>query len=225
MAAALSLVAVVPVVAAAQPSHRIVLTPYIGAYLPSADVGGFSMTEQGTAVRAKIAHKNTLAFGGTGSYWLNDRWALELGAAYSPSDVKVTAGAPIEGGTFSMSDKEHANLWLGSAKAMVNLLPSTSNWRLRFGFGPAVISRGGKAFKEDAEGKVTGKTNYGGAFSLCTRVPVTGPFAIRLRAEDYLYQTNFKFVDKVDPTASFNLGRKTQNDFVLSAGLQFGFQP
>lgn len=221
-------VTVAALVAVSQPAvsqtmHRLVVTPYVGAYMPAADVGRASVSENGTSAEFALRHKNTLALGGTASYWLSDRWAVEVGAAYSATDVKASTSVPFGNGALGISGKEHANLWLGSAKAMVNLMPAASDFRLRFGFGPAVISRAGKAYRSDSETSVSGKTSYGGAFSLCTRVPVRGPLALRLRAEDYLYQSNLKIRDKGDPSASMSFGRRTQNDFVLSAGLQIGF--
>lgn len=222
---ALGVLALAAAVASAQSARKVVLTPYVGAFMPASDIGSFSASEEGTTATAKVKHKNTLVIGGNGSYWFSERWGMEFGAAYSPSDAKVTYSAPVSGGEFAVGDKEHAHVWLGTAKAMLNLTPASSAWRVRLGAGPAVIAHGGKAYRDDADQKVTGKTNYGGAFSLCTRIPLTGPFAIRLRAEDYVYQSNVKVIDKLDPTASFNLGKKTQNDFVLSMGLQFGFTP
>ncbi|MFN8581197.1 MAG: hypothetical protein U0163_09510 [Gemmatimonadaceae bacterium] len=210
---------------AAQNAGRIVLTPFIGGYVPSGNVGTFETTEEGTTITSRAKHQSTFTIGGTGSYWLNDRWAIEAGVAYTPSDVKVSASAPLGGGAFGLSDSEHARIWMGSLRAMVNVMPATSSFRLRLGAGPAVINHGGKAYKTTTDQKMTGLTNYGGAFSLCTRIPLYRSLGIRLRAEDYVYQTNFKVNDRLDPTASFNLGRKTQNDVVLSAGLQIGFTP
>jgi hypothetical protein len=89
--------------------------------------------------------------------------------------------------------------------------------------GPAIINRGGTAYKDDEEGKFSGLTNVGGAASLCTRIPITGRVALRLRAEDYVYQSRLKFRDAADPTGSPSFDKKLQNDLIFSAGLQIGF--
>lgn len=211
---------IVPGLAAAQLAGSVVVTPYVGLYTPSTNLGDISASAGGNAASLKFKHQTAAAFGANVSYWFNERFALEGGAAYVASDLKGTAALNELGSLTAGSETQNAHLWLGSAKVMVQLLPAASDFNLRFGIGPAIISRGGTAYKEDAGVKLTGLTDYGAAMSLCSRLPLTRSVAIRLRAEDYMYQSKIGWRDATDPTANFDLGAKMQHDFVFSAGLQ-----
>jgi outer membrane protein W len=206
--------------AAAQMSGRIVLTPYAAAYVPSNDLVKASAVGGGLSVVGNAKHQAGFAYGLNGSYWLNDRTAIELGGAYAFSDVKGSLLTSDVGGVTSGSSSENAHVIFGSAKVMFHLLPPDSKFNLRLGVGPAIISRGGTAYKSDAEGKVTGLTDVGAAMSLCSRIPLAKDVGIRLRAENYLYQAKLKFVDKLDPSGSFAFDSRIQNDFIFSAGVQ-----
>lgn len=220
------LLAVVAASATAQEQEargKMVLTPYAGVFVPSTDVAQFDLGAGSSSISAALKQKTGFALGATGNYWLNDRFAIELGGAYVMSDAKGTVALDDPTGGFFGSEAQSAHLWLGTAKLMMNLMPATSDFRLRLGVGPAIINRGGPAYKSDEETKVSGLTDFGGAVSLCTRIPIAGAIAVRLRGETYLYQSQLKIVDRSDPGSSFNFDRRFQSDFVFSAGLQFGF--
>jgi hypothetical protein len=108
---------------------------------------------------------------------------------------------------------------------MVGIVPIGDDAQLRFGVGPAIVNHGGKAYRAGDEGKFTGLTHLGGAVSLCTRIPMTELLAIRLRAEDYMYQSQLKVrAAGLDATQSVTFDKRFQHDFMLSAGLQLGFR-
>jgi len=217
----LALASVVAVAAAsparAQLAGKFIVTPYVGAYMPSTDVGRFTGTAAGFTVKQKTAP----ALGANLSYWLNDRMAIEGGALYSGSDVKHPFFS--ETGTPSLIT-EHANLWLGAAKLMMQVLPPESDFNLRFGIGPAFISRSGSAYKDDNM-KLTGLTDVGAAMSLCSRMALTSSTALRLRVEDYVYRTKLGFESYTTPSDNFSLDARTQNDFVVSLGFQIFLNP
>lgn len=198
--------ALVPLVAGAQPLGKFVLTPYVGVYAPTTDV---AKVDLGTAEQ-----RAGLALGATGSYWFTERAGIEVGGAYAWSKLRTID--PVD--TFS----ENAGLILGAAKFMYGLFPVTSDFQLRLGVGPAIISRMGSAYKSDEEGSITGKTDFGGAVSLCTKIPLGRGMALRLRAEDYMYQAKLGYRDKLNPLDSFTADERFQHDFILSAGLQIG---
>ena len=218
VAGAATLIALAPRVGMAQTglSNGIVVTPYIGAYLPSSDVARVGATSGGSTVNGALKHEVAAAFGATASYWLNDRFGLEAGGAYATSGLKGTMSATEFG---SASSTQTAHVWLGSARVMMQLLPATSGYNLRFGIGPAVISRGGTAYAGDASGTTTGTTDFGAAASLCTRIGLTDKIGLRLRAEDYIYSAKlgYKGATAAD---NYSFDSRTQNDFVISAGLQ-----
>lgn len=191
-----------------------VFTPYIGAYVPTADLTRFNATDGSETLIGKIKHDNSVALGGNLSYWFAERMGVEFGGAYAWSHASITSDF--------VSFDDDAYILMGTAKMMFALLPPTGDMQLRFGVGPAIINRGGTAYEEDEEGKVRGLTNVGGAASLCTRIPLTSRLSLRLRAEDYIYQSRLSFRDAA-PGTNVRYDRKMQNDLVLSAGLQIGF--
>lgn len=202
---------------------RIVITPYAGVFVSGGDVAEIDLAAGGTRMVAALKQQTGLALGATGSYWLNDRFSLEAGGSYVMSDAKGTVALNDPTGHFFGGQAQTAHLWMGTAKLMMNLMPSTSEFRLRLGAGPAVINRGGPAYKSDDEVKISGLTDWGGAVSLCTRIPITGALGLRLRGESYLYESRLKVIDRSDPTGGYLFGKKFQTDFVFSAGLQFAF--
>lgn len=211
-------IAVVPSLASAQLAGGVVVTPYIGAYTPTNDIVKFGTTAGGISLNASAKHQTAAAFGANLSYWFNDRFAIEGGGAYAASHLRASA-LISEPGVPSSPETEYAHVWLGTAKVMMQLLPAESGFNLRFGVGPAIISRGGTAYK-DTEGKVTGLTDFGAAFSLCSRIPVMSNVAVRLRAEDYMYNAKLGWESSVDPAQNMTFNSRLQNDFVFSAGLQ-----
>lgn len=217
-AGAATLLAIAPHIGMAQTtlSNGIIVTPYVGLYMPSADVARAGATGSGTIMTAALKHEVAPVFGATASYWLSDRVGIEAGGAYSTSGLK---GSVSGTGIGSASQTETAHVWLGSARLMMQVLPAASRYNLRFGIGPAVISRGGNAYAADASGTATGMTDFGGTASLCTRLGLTDNIGLRLRAEDYIYSAKigYKGATAAD---NFAFDSRTQNDFVLSAGLQ-----
>lgn len=215
---------VVPAAARAQTPGTWVLTPYAAAYLPSADVARWTESENGVSATATLRHKNAFALGGNASYWFADRMAVEFGGAYAFSRAAGGVGINPSGDqSFTLSTSERARVLMATAKLMIAVVPTTNRVQLRLGIGPAIISRGGSAYKEADGSKFSGLTDVGAAMSLCTRVPLINSLALRLRVEDYAYGSKLKFRDPVDPSNNVNFGRRLQNDFMVSAGLQIGF--
>ncbi len=208
---------VAPRLAPAQDAGRIVVTPYVGAYVPTANLTRATFTEGSLTATADVKQQTAAAASMNVSFWLDERFALEGGVAYASSKMKSTVTASFAP---AQVNTNYANVWLGSAKLMMRLLPSTSSFNVRLGVGPAIISRGGSAYASDASGGLSGLTDLGGVASLCTRIPLGSVAALRVRAEDYLYSAKFK-ATSVDQTASYyTFASRTQNDLVFSVGLQ-----
>ena len=212
-----------PMVARAQTTSRLVITPYAGVYTPTTNLAHVGAAMGGQSARLTLKQKTALALGGNMSYWFTERTALEVGAAYAFSDARASTRVFGGGQGFAFSGSENAYALLGSAKLMVSVLPSTSPMSLRVGVGPAVVTRGGDAYKADESGKFRGLTDVGGAFSLCTKIPITKLLAVRLRGEDYMYSAKLKFENSVDPTTNYAFESKFQHDLLFSVGLQFAF--
>jgi hypothetical protein len=201
-----------------QLSQRIVLTPYAGVFAPASTFSGIPLSEDVGSLRVRA--KPAAAVGATVSYWINERTALELNGAYAFSDIQSKPlGASTWQGGLGSGLSAKAYTLLGSARVMYNIIPSQYNFRLRVGVGPAIVSRGGKAF-DVSDGTIKGLTDVGGVASLCSRIPLMDRVALRLRAEDYIYSARIKFES---PARTVLAAQRLQNDMMFSAGLQFAF--
>jgi hypothetical protein len=214
---------VAPTVASGQTVKRIVITPYAGVYAPTTNLAEVGAAAGGASASLNLKQKTALALGANASFWFTDRTALEVGAAYAYSDAKGSVSLSGTGQDFSGTVSNNAYAILTSAKFMLSMLPSTSAMNLRLGIGPALVTRGGSAYKSDELGKFTGLTDVGGVVSLCTKIPVTKLVAVRLRGESFMYSAKLGFKDPVDPTNNFKFDSRFQNDLLFSAGLQFAF--
>lgn len=218
-----TLLVLTPQMATAQLAGRLVLTPYVGAYVPSNDVAKVGLSSSSISMAASLKHESGFAYGANASYWLTDRFAIEAGGLYATSDLRGSVSVREDNVIATEPVSDAAHVWFGSAKLMVQLLPPENGLNLRLGAGPAIVSRRGPAYKTDEFGRTTGLTNFGGAFSLCTRLPLSPSLGLRLRAEDYLYRANLGYRSTTG-LESFDFGSRTQNDFVFSAGLQFSMR-
>jgi hypothetical protein len=214
-------IAIVPSLVSAQLAGRVVVTPYVGAYLPTDHVARTAVTPAGTTLKLDAQQQIAAVFGANASYWFTDRFAIEGGGAFTESNLKSTTSFNQPSAVGAAMQRQNAHVWLGSVKAMIQLLPDESAFNMRFGIGPAIISRGGAAYDRSAEGRIVGLTDYGAAMSLCTRLALMQNLALRLRAENYMYYSNMGFESSTDPTKNFSFDSRIQHDFVLSAGLQF----
>jgi hypothetical protein len=207
-----------PSMAVAQLSGSVIFTPLVGAFVPTNDISAAQVVNHGIARAVRARQQPGMAMGATGSVWMTDRLGVEIGALYAPSRLKGIATENQTG--LTVTDKQGTNVWLSSAKLMLQMLPATSSYNLRLGLGPAVIHRGGSAFDIDADGQFDGLTDVGAAMSLCTRIALTNSLGLRLRAENFLYQSKLGFESRA---AGGNIAydSRLQNDMVFSIGLQF----
>ncbi|HEY7569013.1 MAG TPA: hypothetical protein VH762_15645 [Gemmatimonadaceae bacterium] len=209
-----------PTAALAQPLGKIVVTPYVGVFAPNNELAKSSQTDG--AVASRIEQRNALALGATGAYWFAPRASMEVGALYAWSDVRSKFVLNQPGTSETFYEARNAGVFLGAAKLMLGLFPASSDFQLRLGFGPALIAHVGSAYNGGADGTITGRTNIGGAVSLCTKVPIASRMALRLRVEDYMYQSRLRWKDMSNPADNFKFDKRFQHDFVLSTGLQIG---
>jgi hypothetical protein len=212
-----------PLIAGAQQRGDVVITPYLGLFAPGTDLGSISASAGGESVGASMQQQTSLTFGLNASYWFNRRVGMELGGAFTMSDLEGSFSITSPGEQFAGTFDDDAYVLFGSAKVMFNLLSETSPMNLRLGVGPAVVSHQGDAFESDEEGKFTGLTDFGAAVSLCTRIPITSALGLRVRVEDYMYQSGVRYQDRTDPDASFDFDEKFQHDVILSLGFQLPF--
>jgi hypothetical protein len=208
--------------ARAQKDHRVAFTPYVGVYAPSTDVFRLLLVQTGTTVSFSARHQPAAALGASASVWLTDRFAIEAGGLYARSTVRADLLMNQIGTVTSSRVDDDADVWAGSLKLLIQTLPPASGLNLRIGIGPALITRGGPAYRTVDEGKMSGLTDLGASLSLCSRVPL-GRFAdLRVRVEDLVYQANQTWQSNSIAGAELKSDPKLQHDFVLSVGLQLG---
>ena len=200
-------------------SHEFVLTPLVGVYVPTSDIARSTVSDGERTVTSSLRQRPAVIYGGTLSYWLSGRVAIEGSTLYSSSRLEASVKSTERGAFIAESMADDASLWLGTMKVLVQLRPPASGFNMRFGFGPAIITRGGAAYRSNAEGTPTGLTDVGAALSLCTRIPLTTKLSVRLRGEDYMYRGKLGWAD-LDPNSSYMFGSGTNNDVVFSLGLQ-----
>jgi hypothetical protein len=210
--------------AAAQQTGSVILTPYVALYAPTAGLFGAREVAGPYATSLSGRHDPAFATGVNGSYWFTHRLGMEVGGAYAWSDVKALGSLSNGATTLPLSARRDAHVILGSAKAMVNLLPTWSMYNLRFGVGPAVISRGGSIYQRNELGEFTHLTDVGVATSLCSRIPLARDLFLRVRAESYMYTAKLQYRDPTDPTATYDFTSRSQHDVLLSAGVQYTFR-
>src|SRR5215471_7010857 len=147
VAAIAALVVSAPVWAQPAPDSRIVVTPYIGVYVPTSDVFRFGTVQNGTTVSFDTRHQPAAALGASASVWLDDRFAIETTGLYSRNTLR----ADLSMNQFGVATVSHANgeadVWEGAVKLMVQTLPKESGMNLRVGVGPLIITRGGPAYR------------------------------------------------------------------------------
>jgi hypothetical protein len=143
------------------------LTPFAGAYVPTADLSNL-----GTSVK----NKTSLAVGTRLTFWGAGRLGVEGTFAFAPSKLTSPPGGSVN---------VNARVVTGSASLLLGILPAGSTSALFLRAGPAVIARGGDAFNN-----ISNKTKWGGVVGAGVRVPL-GSVGLRVDAEDYLYNGKF----------------------------------
>lgn len=195
--------------AAGQGKGRVELTPYLGMYLPVADI--IKETDLGSGISLSFKQKSALSFGGRLSYGLSDRAALEGAFGYTSSDVRFEVSGI---GSASLG----ATVITASARVLyrLNQPASPTGWHLIGGL--AMISRGGDIWDQLQTGGATvdGRTDFGAVIGGGVRLPVGRRLALRIDVEDYVHQAKFTIDDGV---TALDTESQLQNDLVVSVGL------
>jgi hypothetical protein len=176
---------------------QFTLSPTIGLYVPTTDLVAAA---NGQSFRQQIG----LALGARAGIQLGSRISLEATGSYVPSNLKATLS-----GTGTTTDK--ANLWFGSGRATVMLLPATSALFASLGGGVSLVGRGGKAYQGADAG-----TDVGGVAGGVVGFRLSPGFGVYLAADDYIYRPK-SYASSLSATV------RTQHDLHLSLG--FGLPP
>jgi hypothetical protein len=207
----LALLCVLP--PAAMPQSRVELTPYAGVYVP---MGALTPS-------AALKRETSLSAGGRLTIWLPGRVSIEGTLSYAPSNVTPNAST-----AFTFPGPSSGHLTTVAAKAILRLSAPDALAQFYVGGGLGHVFLGGDTYSIDGYGEGT-STGVGGVASLGTAFKLGPSFALRLDAEDYIFQASFqcRFTHGTrgvcwgvnqggSPSAS-----ELQNDVVLSVGLAF----
>ena len=176
-------------------AQRISFAPNIGLYIPTTEL---VKAASGQDFKQEIS----FTFGGRMGIELSNRLGLEFTGAYAPGNLKITQSG------FS-DQSQDANVFTGSGRVTLQLLPYTSPIAFLVTGGVGVINRSG-AFYDGAEKK----TDIGGTVGASARFRIGSLLRLQVSAEDYLYKPKAQI-----PGFSPSDETKTQNDIHLSFGI------
>lgn len=183
--------------AGAQPlmAQRISIAPNIGVYVPTTEL---VKAASGQDFKQEIS----ITLGGRVGLQLGDRLGFEFTGNYAPGNLKIT-----QSGFGDQS--QDANIFTGSGRVTLQLLPSKSPIGFQLTGGVGVINRSGDFYANSAN-----KTDFGGTVGATARFRLGSLLRLQVSAEDYIYKPKVEI-----PGFSPSDEKKTQNDVHLSFGI------
>lgn len=186
-------------------AQAFTLAPTLGLYAPTTDLVN-SLTSGGSTIAFK--QKVGLALGGRLGLKFGPRFGITATGSYVPSKLQATV---TETGV-AQDAANSTDLWFGTGRLSVWLLPPSSILSLGLNGGAGVVGRGATTVIDDNGTSHTdvARTDLGavvgGTIGVNLRV-----FGVFISVDDYIYQ----------PSVFEQLGVKseTQNDFQFSVGL------
>lgn len=179
--------------ASALQAQRISLVPDIGVYIPTQDL--INVVDGGT-----LTQQISLSVGGKLDIWFGSRVGIQATGSYAPSQLSLTVSQtgvdPLQ---------EDANIFMGSGRLMVYLIPPTSPVSFLINGGVGLIKRSGEAYAG-----LDDNTDLGGTVGATIGFHLGKVIQLRLSAESYIYNPSFYQQTEFE-------GR-TQNDINLSFG-------
>lgn len=169
--------------------------PNIGVYIPTTELVRAASGEE-------FKQEMSITLGGRLGVALSQRLGLEFTGAYAPSDLKVSASG--------LGDQnQNANIFTGSGRVSLQLVPYTSPIAFVVTGGIGVINRSG-----DFYANVANKTDIGGTLGASARFRLGSLLRLQVSAEDYIYKPKAE-IPGFGPSAE----QRTQNDIHLSVGI------
>lgn len=191
----------------AQPAsaQRFSLAPTIGLYAPTTELVNGLVNGGGTiAFRQNVG----LALGGRLGLGFGSRVGVTATGSYVPKSLQAT----VSQGGVSQNTDEYTNLWFGTGRLNVWLLPPSSILALGVNGGVGVVGRGETVVTDDTGTQYSdpSRSDIGGVVGGTVGINL-GLIGLFVSVDDYIYQ----------PSVFEELGLKpkTQNDLQLSFGL------
>ncbi len=185
-------------------AQGVSLAPTIGVYAPTSDLVN-SLISGGNTIQFK--QKIGLALGGRLGIGLGSRVSLFATGSYVPSKLQAT----VTQTGVQRDAADNTNLWFGSARLGLWLLPSTSIVAIGLNGGVGVAGRGATTVTASDGNTYTDKsrTDVGGVVGATVGVNL-GPIHLFASADDYIYKP--KVFEALGATV------KTQNDVQVAVG-------
>jgi hypothetical protein len=187
----LGLCAVTLLTSAPAGAQHISLSPAIGLYVPTKELV--------TAVTGggQLKQEVSVTFGGRLGIWFGKRIGIEATGNYAPSNLKFsTSGVPVQS----------ANIFTGSGRLLVFLIPDSSPLSLRLTGGVGLVNRSGTAYQA-----VTDKTDIAGTGGVALGFRLGPIIHLFTAADAYVYEPKF--------TGGLAGLRQNQMDVHLSFGI------
>jgi hypothetical protein len=185
--------AVMAVATSSLAAQRVALVPDIGVYIPTRDL--IDVANGGT-----LHQQISLSVGGKLDLWFGNRIGIQATGSYAPSRLSFSV---TEVGVQPV--QEDANIFMGSGRLMVYLVPPTSPVSFLINGGVGLVNRSGTAYAD-----LEDKTDLGGTVGATIGFRLGRVLQLRLSGESYIYNPSFYQQTDVE-------GR-TQNDINLSFG-------
>jgi len=201
----LAIATVTALVAPPARAQKFSLAPTIGLYMPTTDLVSGIVNGGGT-----IAFKQQLglAVGGRMGLAFGSHVGLSVTGSYVPKSLQATVS---QTGVTQDTDT-YTNLWFGTGRLNVWLLPPSSILSIGVNGGVGVVGRGETVVTDDTGASYTdqSRTDFGGVVGGTAGVNL-GVIGLFVSVDDYIYK----------PSVFENLGIKsqTQNDLQFSFGL------
>jgi hypothetical protein len=172
-------------------AQGVKLVPDIGVYVPTQDLID-------VANGGQLQQQISLSIGGKLDIWFSKRIGIQGTGSYAPSQLTFNTSGP--------SIQEDANIFLGSGRLMIYLIPPTSPVSFMINGGVGLVNRSGAAYAE-----LDDKTDLSGTFGAALGIRVGSFLSLKFSGESYIYNPDFlnSAVEEVS-----NL----QNDLNLSVG-------
>jgi hypothetical protein len=195
----------VTLAAPAARAQRLSLAPTVGLYAPTAQLVSGIVNGGGTvAFRQKVG----LSLGGRLGLSFGSHFGISATGSYVPKSLQATVSQT----GITQNTAEYNNLWFGTGRVNVWLLPPSSILALGVNGGVGVVGRGETVVADDVGNQYTdaSRTDIGGVVGGTVGFNL-GVIGLFLSVDDYLYK----------PSVFEELGLKsrTQNDLQFSFGL------
>jgi hypothetical protein len=172
-------------------AQGISFAPDIGVYVPTQSLIN-------AANGGQLEQQISFSVGGKLDIWFSNRVGIQGTGTYAPSRLAFNLSGP--------SAQEDANIFMGSGRLMVYLIPPSSPVSFMINGGVGIVNRSGTAYAD-----LDDKTDLSGTFGAALGIRMGNFLSLKFSGESYIYNPDFidSMVDEI---------KTLQNDLNLSLG-------